>query len=287
MIPLRRTARMRNNDYRALLRQGEAALENAGVEDAAFDALCILEDCAGLDRTHLILAYGETPPDDVRQAFLERIERRAGGEPLQYILGAWQFGGNRFCVREGVLIPRPETEFLCEEAAKLLPRNAVLYDVCAGTGCIGVSVALRRPDVQVFLFEKYDIPFACLRENILQHSAKNAHAVLCDMLQGLPAELPRPDGIVSNPPYIPASELPTLSREVRREPREALDGGADGLVFYRALREKWFPLLADGGFLLMECGEGQPPEVAAMFPRAQTAPDYLGTERFVTVFRKD
>ena len=277
---------MRNNDYRELLRQGEAALRDAGVEDAPFDARCLLEDCAGLDRTHLILSYGETPPADVRRAYAERIERRAAGEPLQYILGAWTFCGFAFWVREGVLIPRPETEFLCKKAVSLLPENAVLFDVCAGTGCIGLSVALQRADVQVYLFEKYAQPFACLRENILRHSAQNAHAVLCDMLDGIPAGLPEPDGIVSNPPYIPASELPSLSREVRREPREALDGGADGMMFYRALRERWFPLLKAGGFLSMECGETQPPTVADLFPHAQIEPDYLGTDRFVTAFRK-
>ena len=277
---------MENNDCRALLRQGEAALAHAGVQDAAFDACCLLEDCTGLDRTHLILAYGTSLSDEVRRAYLERIERRASGEPLQYILGEWTFCGYAFRVREGVLIPRPETEFLADKAVLLLPENAVLFDVCAGTGCIGVSVALRRPDVQVWLFEKYDIPFACLQENISRHSAQNAHAVLCDMLQGVPAGLPSPDGIVSNPPYIPASELSTLPREVRREPQEALRGGEDGMLFYRALRETWFPLLRQDGFLSMECGETQPPIVAQMFPHAQTEADYLGTERFVTAFRK-
>lgn len=277
---------MRSNDYRALLRQGEEALARAGAEDSAYDARCLLEDCAGMDRAHLILSYGETPRDDVRRAYSEKIERRASGEPLQYILGAWTFFGYTFRVREGVLIPRPETEFLAEKAISLLPQNAALYDVCAGTGCIGLSVALRRPDVQVFLLEKYESPLSCIRENILLHSAQNAHAVSCDALQGVPAGLPEPDGIVSNPPYIPAPELPTLPREVRREPREALDGGADGMTFYRALREQWFPLLRDGGFLSMECGEDQPPQVAAFYPHAQIEPDYLGTDRFVTVFRK-
>ena len=234
----------------------------------------------------MILSYGETPPEDVRQAYLDKVKRRASGEPLQYILGAWPFCGYSFRVRDGVLIPRPETEFLVEQAVTLLPENAVLFDVCAGTGCIGLSVALQRPDVQVCLFEKYDAPFACLRENILVHSAQNAHAVLCDMLRGVPAGLPEPDGIVSNPPYIPASELPALPPEVRREPREALDGGADGLTFYRALRDQWFPLLREDGFLSMECGESQPPLIKSMFAHAQIMPDYLGTDRFVTAFRK-
>lgn len=277
---------MRSNTYRDLLRQGEAALSAAGIDDAAFDARCLLEDSASLDRTHLILAYTQTPDETVRRVYLDRIERRISGEPLQYILGAWTFCGYAFRVRDGVLIPRPETEFLAEKAVSLLPQNAVLYDVCAGTGCIGLSVALRRPDVQVYLFEKYDLPLACLRENILVHSAQNAHAVLCDMLEGVPAGLPEPDGIVSNPPYIPASELPTLPREVRREPQTALDGGADGLTFYRALREKWFPILREDGFLSMECGETQPPKVAVLFAHAQIEPDYLGTDRFVTAFRK-
>ncbi len=277
---------MENNTYRDLLRQGEAALSDAGVEDAAFDARSLLEDCAGLDRTRLILSYGEAPSASVRRTYLDRIGRRASGEPLQYILGAWTFCGYVFRVREGVLIPRPETEFLADKAARMLPENATLFDVCAGTGCIGLSVALRRPDVQVYLFEKYECPFACLQENILMHSAQNAHAVLCDMLQGVPAPLPCPDGIVSNPPYIPAPDMQTLPREVRREPMEALDGGADGLTFYRALRERWFPLLADGGFMSMECGETQPPKVAALFAHAQIEPDYLGTDRFVTAFQK-
>ena len=276
---------MRSDDYRALLRSGEDALTDAALEDAPFDARCLLEKSAGLDRTHLILSYRERVPDDVRAAYTSAIARRAAGEPLQYILGAWDFCGHTFAVREGVLIPRPETEFLVQKAASLLPPGGVLYDVCAGTGCIGLSVALRRPDTQVYLFEKYPSPFSCMQENICAHSAQNVHAVLCDMLQGAPDDVPAPDGIVSNPPYIRTSEMASLQREVRREPREALDGGDDGCVFYRALQALWFPILREGGFLSMECGEGQPQAVAALFSSALIEPDYLGTARFVTAFR--
>ena len=276
---------MRSDDYRALLRSGEDALTDAGIEDASFDARCLLEQCAGLDRTHLILSYGERVPDDVGTAYAWAIARRAAGEPLQYILGAWDFCGHSFAVRAGVLIPRPETEFLVRKAVSLLPRGGVLYDVCAGTGCIGLSVALCRPDAQVYLFEKYPSPFSCMQENISAHSAQNVHAVLCDMLQGTPDGVPQPDGIVSNPPYIRTSEMASLQSEVRREPREALDGGEDGCVFYRALQALWFPLLREGGFMSMECGEGQPQTVASLFGGALIEPDYLGTARFVTAFR--
>ncbi|MBQ7540875.1 MAG: peptide chain release factor N(5)-glutamine methyltransferase [Clostridia bacterium] len=275
---------MRNDTYRALLRMGEAALDAADAQDAAFDARCLLENAAGLSRTRLILAYDADVPDDVRTRYLHEIGRRAAGEPLQYILGEWDFCGFAFSVCPGVLIPRPETEFLVEKAVSLLPRNAVLYDVCAGTGCIGLSAALRRPDIQVCLFEKYPTPFSCLTENIRANSAQNVHAVLCDMLHGAPEGLPVPDGIVSNPPYIRTGDMAALQPEVQREPREALDGGADGLTFYRALRKKWFPQLRTGGFLSMECGEDQPSEVASMFDRAQIEPDYTGVPRFVTVF---
>ena len=273
---------MASETYRALFRRGEAALTDAGVQDAPFDARCLLENAAGLDRTHLILAYDEDAPEAVRDAYAAALERRADGEPLQYILGAWDFCGYSFAVRAGVLIPRPETEFLVDKAVALLPQGGVLYDVCAGTGCIGLSAALRRPDAQIYLFEKFEIPFSCMQENISAHSAQNVHAVLCDVLQGAPERLPRPDGIVSNPPYIRTAELPALQREVRREPREALDGGTDGFVFYHALREKWFPLLHAGGFLCMECGEGQPSAVVALFDRAAVEPDYTGVPRFVT-----
>ena len=277
---------MGNNTYRSLLRQGTAQLENAAAADAAFDARCLLEWCAGLDRTHLILAYGEIADDALCSRYRQAVLRRASGVPLQYILGSWDFFGRLFRVREGVLIPRPETEFLVEKAVRLLPENAVVYDVCSGTGCIGVSIALERPDVKVFLFEKYDVPFSVLQENIHMYHAQNVTPVLCDMLNGVPQGIPKPDGIVSNPPYVCAAEMAYLQPEVQREPREALDGGADGLLFYRALRDLWFPRLSENGFLSMECGESQPQTVAGWFPSAEIEPDYTGTERFVTAYRK-
>ena len=267
--------------YRTLLRQGERRLRQAQVPDAEFEARCLLESVVGTDRAGLVMRYAEPVSAAVQTAYAAKLQLRADGQPLQYILGEWDFMGHTFAVREGVLIPRPETEFLAEWAVRSLPQNGVLYDVCAGTGCIGISVALERADVQVYSVEKYDAPYACLCENICLLNVQNVTAIQRDLFDGVPEGVPMPDVIVSNPPYICSHELPTLQKEVQKEPTEALDGGADGLVFYRALREKWFPLL-QGGALAVECGEAQGREIAALFDcRTELCKDYIGTERFV------
>ena len=277
---------MPNKTCGEVLRDAAAVLMQSGVPDAAFDARCLLAHCMGCSVSVLRLRAAECVPDGVQTQFDALLRRRSSGEPLQYILGEWDFYDRTFTVRQGVLIPRPETEFLVDEAVRLLPQGGVLYDVCAGTGCIGLSVAGRRQDVQVYLLEKYDDAYAVLLDNLKRHALPNAHAVQRDMFLGVPDGIPMPDGIVSNPPYIETDELPALQREVQHEPRQALDGGTDGLVFYRALRDVWFPLLPENGFLSMECGEGQPPAVAAMFGEAaQTAPDFTGTPRFVTTIK--
>lgn len=275
---------MQNKTYREALREGQQML--SGIADAEYDARCLLEFCCGLTRAELIFRYAEPMPQTLYARYLSMLHRRADGEPLQYILGAWDFFGRTFRVFEGVLIPRPETEYLPEKAVRMLPQGAVVFDVCAGTGCIGLSVALERPDTKVFLLEKYDAPFRCLTENKARLDADTVTAERCDLLCGIPEGLPQPDCILSNPPYICTGALPGLQAEVQREPREALDGGTDGLLFYRALREKWYPHLSDGGFMLLECGEAQPQTVASMFPcRTEIERDYVGTERFVTVFK--
>ena len=274
---------MPNKTLGMLLREGEAALHQQGVPDAAFDARCLLAHCMQIPLPQLRLYAQDAAETAVQSRFDAMLSRRASGEPLQYILGVWEFYDCTFAVRDGVLIPRPETEYLAEQAIRLLPPGGVLYDVCAGTGCIGITAAVHRPDAQVYLFEKYPIPLETIQENIRRNGTKNAHVAACDMFDGVPDGIPLPDCIVSNPPYICTDELPTLQKEVRREPRQALDGGRDGLMFYRALSALWFPKLREGGVLLAECGEGQPRAVAALFPNAAAETDFTGTERFVTV----
>lgn len=275
---------MPNKTLGALLREGESCLGAKDVPDALFDARNLLAKCVGCSLSQLRIHAADTADETVQTAFFDLLSRRAAGEPLQYILGEWDFYDLSFSVREGVLIPRPETEFLAQSAIRMLPRGGVLYDVCAGSGCIGISVAAHRPDVQVYLFEKFPTPLETERENVRLNGVANVQVVPCDMFCGAPAELPAPDGIVSNPPYIRSDEIAGLQREVRREPRHALDGGEDGLLFFRALRDIWFPLLCSDGFLTAECGEGQPRKVASLFPDTRIDLDFTGTERFVTAY---
>ena len=271
----------------SLSRYGAAFLKQSGVEDAAFDARQLLLHLFSLDATGFLLQGGRPVGEPERDAYEALLRRRAAGEPLQYILGRWEFCGEPFAVGSGVLIPRPETEqlaALCVEAVRA--RGAItVYDLCAGTGCIGLTVAKACPQTDVYLFELYDGAFAYLQKNAAAFALPNVRLIRADVLNGPPEALPPPDLIVSNPPYIRAEELPGLQREVGFEPATALDGGEDGYVFYRAIAEKWLPLLPRGGFAAVECGEGQPETVAGLFGRTldcAVVKDLYGVPRFVT-----
>ena len=196
--------------------------------------------------------------------------RRLSGEPIQYILGEWDFMDFKFKVGEGVLIPRPETEILVECVLERIKDIAepVVYDLCAGSGCIGLSIKKLRPDAKVYLVEK--------SENALKYLRKNAEN-LCSELAGTTviqgdilnveefSDLPEADAIVSNPPYIRSDEIASLQSEVLLEPHMALDGGTDGLVFYRCLVNDWSVKLKDKSFMAFECGEDQAEDICGLF----------------------
>lgn len=211
------------------------------------------------------------------------VDRRVSGEPLQYLLGTADFYGRSFAVRPGVLIPRFDTEILIDTALPLLRDGDRILDLCAGTGCIGLTLGAER-NVSVTAVEKYDEAFALLRENALRICP------LARLIQGdvLTDAFDGPyDMILSNPPYIPSAEIPFLAEEVRREPLTALDGGADGLLFYRALMQRFVPLLKEGGVMLLECGIGQASALEEMFRSVGMTDllrvrDYGGVERVVS-----
>ncbi|MBR0312973.1 MAG: peptide chain release factor N(5)-glutamine methyltransferase [Oscillospiraceae bacterium] len=188
-------------------------------------------------------------------------ERHLAGEPVAYLIGEWEFYGVPLDISRAVLIPRPDTEVLAEraiEAARACEEPRVL-DLCAGSGCIGLAVAKHVPDARVILGELDEEAIKICRQNIRRNALGGRVSVVrADALEKPPRQLGEFDVIVSNPPYIPTADIETLDASVRdHEPRLALDGGADGLDFYRAICEKWRDALRPRGKLLFEVGIGE------------------------------
>lgn len=270
------------------LREATERLRRAGVEDAAFDARCLLEDIGGVKR-------GSIPceePDETRRKVLEAaLCEREAGRPLQYILGKWDFLSLTLAVGEGVLIPRPDTELLCESAAQRLSSvpHPHIVDLCAGSGCVGLGVASLCPDVTVTAVELSDEALPFLRRNCAAYPQYRVTIQQRDVLEGGMAE-EQYDAVLSNPPYIPTADLASLQREVQKEPRMALDGDSDGLRFYRAIAERWLPCLRVGGFASVEVGIGQAEDVAALFSQHGLTDitiknDLAGIPRVVTGYK--
>lgn len=242
-----------------------ARLTEAGCEDAAFDARCLLEDFGGLPRGR---AADDTPLTDEQASVLDTaLAQRAEGRPLQYILGEWEFLALTLKVGECVLIPRPDTELLCEVAAERLRGKAAprVLDLCAGSGCVGLGIASLCPSAVVTEVELSADALPYLRENVMRYPDYAVTVRQADVLADFAAFDGPYDAIVSNPPYIPTADLPALQREVQHEPKMALDGTADGLAFYRTIAEHWCEKLASNGFVAVEVGIGQAQDVAALF----------------------
>ena len=194
-------------------------------------------------------------------------------------------------VGEGVLIPRPETELLVDFSLEYLKNKnkPVGFDLCSGSGCIGLTVAKHFPDAKIFLLEKSDEALKYLLKNKEKLSVSNAEIIPGDIFDGFDSfDIPKPDLILSNPPYIISSEVSSLQSEVLKEPVMALDGGVDGFDFYKTIADKW--LKECEGAIAVECGEDQADEIKKMFSLycsdISSVNDFNGIERAV-IGRKD
>lgn len=223
-----------------------------------------------------------TPSPEEATRLEELVSRRLAGEPVQYLLGYADFYGRRFSVRSGVLIPRFDTEILVDAALRFLHKGDSVLDLCAGSGCVGLTLGAQL-SLSVTEVEKYGDAFSVLEENAALHCP---HArliqgdIFTDSVDGTY------DLIVSNPPYIPSGDLSLLSAEVRKEPETALNGGDDGLIFYRTIIRRFSPCLKEGGMMLFECGIGQAAAVEELLCNASFCDpfrirDYGGVERVV------
>ena len=250
----------KNKTIAEALREGKMRLKAAGKEAYAFEAELLLEKAAGLNRTALFLRGEEVLSEEVLTVYEGYLSEREQGRPTQYILGEWEFMGLPFHVGEGVLIPRGDTEVLVEtilEKQQSEPIKSIL-DIGTGSGCIPVSLGHYGK------FEK--IMAVDISPKALGYAIKNAAEnrvsidfYESDLFTNIPSEWKgRLDAIVSNPPYIPKKDIAELMTEVKDfEPMNALDGGEDGLDFYRAIVEQGREWLKDGGWLFFEIGYDQ------------------------------
>ena len=261
-------------------------LAAAGIEDSVFESKQIIKHITGYTSTQILMNYTK-PLSEFQESLLTVIiKQRLIHYPLQYIICKWNFFGRDYFVGPGVLIPRSDTETLmdvCLEHIKALEAPRAL-DLCAGTGCIGITLKGECPNAQVTLVEKYDEALAFTNKNA-DSLGIDVKIVKGDVLCGEGAE-GEYNLIVSNPPYITDEDMKKLQTEVSYEPETALAGGADGLNFYRAIIEKYTPRLKNGGVMAFEVGINQAEDVAQLMrdvglSSVSTRKDMNGIERVV------
>lgn len=276
---------------RGLVRSLRERLRRGGAFDADRAAWELVCSAAGLSRAELLRSGTLPAESETARRAEELADRCLAGEPLAYLLGEWEFYGLPLDITRDVLIPRPDTEVLAELAIAAAAGFSAprVLDLCAGSGCIGLAVAAQTPAARVVLGELDGGALAVCRRNIRRSGLDGrVSAERLDALRAPPASLGTFDVLVSNPPYIPSAELETLDPSVRDyEPPLALDGGADGLDFYRAIVKAWRAALRPGGRLLFEAGLGQAERVAALLRGAGYAgiaitPDLNGIPRVIS-----
>lgn len=299
-----------------LLTMGENQLKQAEIPDYAHDAGELMEFAFGLTRSQMFMKWADEIEDVWCDNYLDIVHKRALGEPLQYITGVQNFMGIDFKVNKNVLIPRQDTERLVENARIIVEskitkktvdadspyiyeavaarKNWKIFDLCCGSGAIGISMAKLCPNVKkVLCTDISGEALAVAKENAqLVGTGKKVEFALGNMFEPV-GKRTKFDMIISNPPYIESSVIPTLQKEVRDyEPMLALDGGADGLDFYRAIIAKASEYLDKKGILMLEIGYNQAEQIKAMieatnaFAKTEIIRDYGGNNRVVIALLK-
>jgi release factor glutamine methyltransferase len=249
------------------LAEGTALLRSSGNENPRLDAALLLADILRTDRGGLVLAEPDPLSGAARRRFGLSLKRRIQGECVAYILGRREFRGLDFAVTAAVLVPRPDTETLVEAALGYIDRRGSpgkirLLDLCTGSGAVAISLKHERPDVAVFASDISPEAVKIARANARRLLGRDGRAGKSrgvtffqgDLFENVEGSF---DCITANPPYVPTKTIDTLAREVRREPRLALDGGEDGLDLIRRVIGEAKERLSPGGILLLEAGPGQ------------------------------
>jgi len=279
---------------RGAVAAGAELLHKAGIDSARLDAEVLLRHVLGIEQTDFYLSMGEAMDATAEREFQKLLLRRAGREPVAYITGHKEFWSLDFIVNPEVLIPRPETELLVELALKLSRANAGtsprnILDLGTGSGAIAVSLAKELPQARIFAVDISAAAIEIARLNARRHGVEERMGFFCgDLFEPVAEEREGFDLIVANPPYIRSGELAGLAPEIREwEPNTALDGGADGLLYYRRIIAGAGDYLKAGGSILLELGDAMGEAVARLFADsggfepAQVYRDYAGKERVI------
>lgn len=261
-------------------------LQTAGIEDYVFESKQIIKHITGYTNAQILTKYTQPLTEFQQNNLTAIIKQRLIRYPLQYIIGRWNFFGREFFVGPGVLIPRSDTETLIDVCLDVVSQkqNPQVLDLCAGTGCIGITIKGECPHAEVTLVEKYDEALSFTNKNA-EHNKLDVKIVKGDVLKTEGAE-GLYDLIVSNPPYINNNDMKTLQPEVKFEPTTALEGGEDGLMFYRHIAKEYKKHLASGGVMAFEVGINQAEAVTQImrengFNDVDVRKDYCEVDRVV------
>lgn len=273
------------------LKKVAAFLKNKGIEGSAKEAETLLTEALHINKSRFYSADIKISSETSR--YIDSLaERRAKGEPIQYILGYIEFCGLKINVSREVFIPRPETELLAEKAIKLLtvyPASITILDLCTGSGCIALALAKHFRDATVYGVDKSQTATDCAVKNAHENDIKNVHFITGDLFEPIDWDA-RFNCIISNPPYIKRDDIQGLQREIRdHEPTLALDGRDDGLYFYRRIIKHAAAYLKKDGFVAFEIGYNQADDIEKIaistnFVNISFIKDYAGIKRIFVGF---
>lgn len=277
--------------YNELYIATRAALKRAGVEAYSLEARLLVSHAVGKTKEAFLRDLRLYTSTENEQKINALLQRRLAGEPLAYLIGEWEFYGLPIKVTPDVLIPRMDTEVLVETAVNSLvgrKMDARILDLCSGSGCIGCAISHELPAARLVMVDISDRALELSKQNLRLNRQSRTICLKADALERPPMSIGTFDLIVSNPPYVPSFEILTLDSSVRDyEPLDALDGGEDGLMFYRAIVRNWKGVLRPNGQLMFEVGENQADAVSdlmrgAGFRDVATVEDTAGIRRVVT-----
>lgn len=276
--------------YNELYIATRAALKRAGVEAYSLEARLLVSHAVGKTKEAFLRDLTLYTSTEYEQKVNALLQRRLDGEPLAYLTGEWEFYGLPIKVTPDVLIPRMDTEVLVETAVNSLvgrKMDARILDLCSGSGCIGCAISHELPAARLVMVDISDRALEISKQNLRLNRQNRTICLKADALDKPPMSIGTFDLIVSNPPYVPSFEILTLDSSVRDfEPLGALDGGEDGLMFYRAIVRNWKTVLRPNGQLMFEVGENQADAVSdlmrtAGFREIATVEDTAGIRRVV------